>query len=132
MKKNNLILTAMLAIALCFTACSKSDNDGPDINLLKQKVKESEARLRTSIATAKTTPRSITTVFNATFQVQANNMGNGLENIADTAKVVGPTVTVILTNNPTHDNTSSLNTLKIDANTLLLDVAALKAAEAQH
>ena len=32
MKNNNLILTAMLAIALCFTACSSDDNDnGPKL-----------------------------------------------------------------------------------------------------
>jgi hypothetical protein len=132
MKKNNLILTAMLAIALCFTACSNDDDNGQDINLLKQKVKESEARLRASLNTAKTTPGDLSTLFDSIFRLEATNMGNELTNIFDTAKVVGPTVDRFVEHIPTHNNIPNLKILKTDANTLILDVAALKAAEAQH
>ena len=45
MKKHNLILTAMLAIALCFTACSKSD-DNPQPTKLQKLAEETRQSIK--------------------------------------------------------------------------------------
>jgi hypothetical protein len=78
MKQINLILTAMLVIALCLTACSKSDNNGPTQKPTNMKALADSVRL--SIVKARA---GIPVYFDERHAVDVNRNG-APSNILDT------------------------------------------------
>ena len=127
MKKYNLILTTMLAIALCFTACSKSDNvtsNHKEIEAAQARVATAEKNWRVAYKLGVTTPNNIASSFGDELRYLAN--GN-LVKTRDSINYNEAAYINFMNTRPGHPNEAALWGALLMARQALVEYAKLDA-----